>query len=58
MQVIDAQAVIFREDEHYVAQGIDTDVSSFGASEEEALANLREALELFFEDGLRTPIAR
>jgi predicted RNase H-like HicB family nuclease len=30
---------------------LDVDVSSFGDSEDDALANLRGALELYFEDG-------
>ena len=41
---------LYREDSDYVAQCLDYDVSSFGASEEEALANLKEALELYLED--------
>ena len=35
---------------HYVAQSLNVDVSSFGESKQEALTNLREALELYFED--------
>ncbi len=35
---------------HYVAQCLNVDVSSFGDTEVEALDNLREALELYFED--------
>ena len=41
---------LYREDDDFVAQCLDYDVSSFGASEEEALANLREAVELYLED--------
>jgi predicted RNase H-like HicB family nuclease len=41
---------LYREDSDYVAQCLDHDVSSFGASEAEALANLKEALELYFDD--------
>jgi predicted RNase H-like HicB family nuclease len=50
------QAVIYREDKHYVAQCLNVDVSSFGETEEEAVANLREALELYFEDMPETVI--
>jgi predicted RNase H-like HicB family nuclease len=32
-----------------VAQGLEVDVASQGETEEDALANLEEALELFFE---------
>jgi len=35
----------------YVAQAVELDIASQGASEEEALANLREAVELVLEDG-------
>jgi predicted RNase H-like HicB family nuclease len=41
---------LYREDSDYVAQCLDYDVSSFGSTESEALANLKEALELYFED--------
>jgi predicted RNase H-like HicB family nuclease len=58
MQMIDVQAVIFREGEHVVAQCLDVDVSSFGDSESDALANLREALELYFEDAPADALAR
>lgn len=50
MQAFDVQTVVFREGKHYVAQCLDVDVSSFGDSEDDALAHLREALELYFED--------
>ncbi len=42
-------AIIEREDNGYVALCPGLDVASQGASVEEARANLREALELFFE---------
>ncbi len=50
MSNLNLQSVVYREGEHYVAQCLNIDVSSFGASEAEALANLQEALELYFED--------
>jgi predicted RNase H-like HicB family nuclease len=50
MSSLDLQSVIYREGEHYVAQCLNVDISSFGGSETEALANLQEALELYFED--------
>ncbi len=40
---------VWKEDDLYVAQCLDVDVASQGESEDEALANLREALELHFE---------
>jgi len=42
-------ASVWREGDWYVAQCLDVDVASQGETEEEALANLREALELHFE---------
>jgi predicted RNase H-like HicB family nuclease len=42
--------VVFKEGDNYVAQSLNVDISSFGSSKKEALANLREALELYFED--------
>jgi predicted RNase H-like HicB family nuclease len=42
-------ATVWREGEWYVSQCLELDVASQGESEEEALTNLREALELHFE---------
>jgi predicted RNase H-like HicB family nuclease len=42
-------ASIAQEGEWYVAQCLEVDVASQGASEDEALASLREALERCFE---------
>jgi predicted RNase H-like HicB family nuclease len=43
-------SVVYRDGKHFVAQCLDVDISSFGHSESESLDNLREALELYFED--------
>lgn len=40
---------VYPEDGIYVARCLDLDVASDGATDEEALANLREAIELYFE---------
>lgn len=42
-------ATVWREGTWYVSQCLEVDVASQGESEEEALANLKEALELHFE---------
>lgn len=42
--------VVFAEDGAYVARCLDVEVASEGDTEQEAAANLREALELYFED--------
>jgi predicted RNase H-like HicB family nuclease len=43
-------AAVQKEGDGYVAQCLDVDVASQGDSVEGALSNLREALELYFED--------
>ncbi len=42
-------AHLWREGDLWVAQCLEVDVASQGETEEEALANLKEALELFFK---------
>jgi predicted RNase H-like HicB family nuclease len=41
---------ITHEDEWYVARCLEVEVTSQGKSAEEALSNLKEALELYYED--------
>jgi predicted RNase H-like HicB family nuclease len=43
-------AVVTHEGRFYVALAPDVDVASQGETIEEALSNLKEALELYFED--------
>lgn len=50
MQQIDLKNIVWQEEKYFVAQCLNVEVSSFGESREEALANLKEALELYFED--------
>ena len=40
---------LYKEEPYFVAQGLSVDVSSFGSTRQEAAANFREALELYFE---------
>jgi len=42
-------ATVSREGDWYVSQCLQLDIASQGETEEEALANLKEALELHFE---------
>ncbi len=42
--------VVTKEGEHYVAQCLNVDVSSFGDTLDEAVRNIRKAVELYFED--------
>lgn len=43
-------AAVTKEDEWYVARCLEVEVTSQGKTMDEALDNLREALELYFED--------
>jgi predicted RNase H-like HicB family nuclease len=42
--------IVYKEGKHYVSQCLNVEISSFGKTIEEATSNLREALDLFFED--------
>lgn len=42
-------ATVWREGKWYVSQCLEVDVASQGETEDDALANLKEALELHFE---------
>jgi len=42
--------VVYREGQYYVSQCLNVDVSSFGETIEEAVASLKEAVSLYFED--------
>ena len=42
--------VVYQEDKFYVAQCLNVDVSSFGETIDESIANLQEAVELYLED--------
>ncbi len=51
-------AIVTREKKFYVALAPDVDIASQGKTIEEAIANLKEALELYFEDddAIRPPL--
>jgi len=50
MRSLSFKNVVWKEGKHYVAQCLNVDVSSFGKTKKEALHNLQEALELYFEN--------
>ena len=54
---LDLTARVWREGDWYVAQCLDVDIASQGKTEDEALANLREALDLYFEPKRFSPTA-
>lgn len=50
MSKIDLKNVVWKEGKYYVSQCLNVDISSFGKTKQEAVDNLDEALELYFED--------
>lgn len=58
MKNMDLKNVVWKEGAYYVAQCLNIDVSSFGKTKKDALANLDEALELYFEDVKRPLVTR
>lgn len=41
--------IVWKEDKYYVSQCLNVNVSSFGNSMDEAIGNLKEAVELYFD---------
>jgi len=58
MKKIHFTNVVWKEGKYYVAQCLNVDVSSFGATKKAALKNLEEALLLSIEDLPRSKIAK
>lgn len=58
MRKIDLKNVIWKEGKYYVAQCLNVEVSSFGKTKKDALRNLDEALELYFEDNKKPRITK
>jgi predicted RNase H-like HicB family nuclease len=50
MKTVELNNIVWQEDNHFVAQCLNIDVSSFGDTKEEALKNLDEAIALYLED--------
>ena len=50
MTKLNLQNIVWKEGKFFVAQCLNVDISSFGKTKKEALSNLDEALELYFED--------
>lgn len=43
-------ALVWREEDLYVAKAVEIEVASQGKTRKEAVSNLKEAIELYFED--------
>jgi len=50
MTTVQINSAVWKEGDYFVAQCLNIDISSFGDTKQEALTNLQEALELYFED--------
>jgi predicted RNase H-like HicB family nuclease len=50
MKKIQFKNIVWKEGKYYVAQCLNIEVSSFGKTRKEAMKNLNEALELYFDD--------
>ena len=50
MRKLNLKNVVWKEGKYYVAQCLNVDVSSFGRTKREAIANLNEALDLYFDE--------
>ena len=58
MAKLSLKYAIWKEGKYYVAQCLNVEVSSFGKTQKEALKNLEEALELYFEDVKAPKVAK
>jgi len=55
---ITATIAIHQEDDWYVAKCLENSIASQGRTIDDALTNIKEALELFYEDNDNTPELR
>lgn len=51
-------SIVWREDKYFVAKALEVEIASQGKTEQEALKNLEEALELYFEDNKHPEIIK
>ena len=58
MKKIELKSIVWKEGKYYVSQCLNVEVSSFGKTKTEALKNLEEALELYFEDEKKVKIVK
>lgn len=50
-------SVVWKENKWYVAKALEVEVASQGQNEKQALDNLKEALELYFEDQTKVELS-
>lgn len=56
MKTLNLKNIVWKEGKYYVAQCLNVDISSFGVNKKEALKNLAEALELYFESSRKPKV--
>lgn len=49
MKTFEIDYIVWQEDKYYVSRCLNVEVSSFGETIDEAIKNLKEAVELYFE---------
>lgn len=50
MNKLNLKSVIWKENDNYISQCLEVDISSYGKTKKEALDMLRDALKLYFQD--------
>lgn len=50
MKTLNLANIVWKEGKYYVSQCLNVDISSFGKTQKQALDNLKEALDLYFEE--------
>lgn len=53
MKKFEFEIAVWKEGKYYVSQCLNVEVSSFGKTKQEAMKNINEALDLYFEDAPR-----
>ena len=56
MKTREIDYAVWREDKYFVSRCINVEVSSFGETIEEAISNLKEAVELYLDNEYNLPL--
>ncbi len=56
MKTREIDYVVWKEDKYFVSRCINVEVSSFGETIEEAISNLKEAVELYLDNEYNLPL--
>ena len=58
MKRLNLESIIYKEDKYFVAQCLSVDVSSFGNTKKEAMSQLEDALNLYFDENEKPEIQK